>query len=168
MGDLDLDFGEFCLVSQSCLSWFKFLAARAQRRDDSCSPSITHQKVLFHTNCVPNPQVPLESLFPRNISHLLQSEAEFWHSESQCPNAHCSPHKVINSTKKMRKQMDDQFISGHFLINSNFTVAPPLLNPPLPHSCGTANMLILLFRHPVIKNLPSGLRKNVRMKQHLV
>lgn len=68
----------------------------------------------------------------------------------------------------MRKQMDDQFISGKFLINSNFRVAPFLLNPPLPHSCGAANMLILLFRHPVNKNLPSGHRKTVRMKQHLV
>lgn len=64
--------------------------------------------------------------------------------------------------------MDGHFISGQFLINSNFRVAPSLLNPPLPHSCGATNMLILLFRHPVNKNLSSGLRKTVRMKQHLV
>lgn len=68
----------------------------------------------------------------------------------------------------MRKQMDGHFISGQFLINSNFRVDPFLLNPPLHHSCGAANMLILLFRHQVNKNLPSGRRKTVRMKQHLV
>lgn len=85
----------------------------------------------------------LEIPSPQNISHLLQSEAEFWHSESQCPNAHCSPHKVINLTKKTRKQMDSQFISGHFLINSNFS-------GPLPFKtliCPTAVLQpILLFR----------------------
>lgn len=59
--------------------------------------------MLFYTNCVPDLQVSLEILFPQNISHLLQSEAELWHSESQHPDVHCSLHYVTDLKKENEK-----------------------------------------------------------------